>query len=132
MTHGTRVLRSTALVAFLATSFSAAACSGDGPTGPSAVADAPAHVVVTLNVSSWDFHAIGEKAQLHATVSGSPASPLWESSDHGVAIIDEDGLLTATGAGMAMITAWVGTAYAEVIVSVTPTSTVFDSTQIGH
>ena len=109
MKHATIDLHSKALTALLSISMlSMAACSGDSPTGPSALSDGSADVRVTLNVSSLEFHEIGESAQLHASVNGSDQSPRWESSNPEVAIIDEDGLVTAVGGGLASGVAWPG------------------------
>ncbi len=96
-----------------------AACGGDSPTGPAASLGEVA-VTVSLNVTAWEFHAIGQSAQLIALVNGSEQIPLWESSDPGVAVIDQDGIVTSVGWGTAMIRVYVGLAVAEAVVTVSP------------
>ncbi len=117
------------LVTLAVAALSLAACSGDGPTGPAA-ASGEAAVIVSLNVNSWQFHAIGQSAQLIAEVNGSGQIPLWESSDPSVAVIDQDGLVTSVGWGVAMIRVHVGLAVAEAVVTVSPHLT--SLLDVGH
>jgi len=133
MKHATIDRHSKALTTLLSISIlSMAACSGEGPTGPIALSDGPADVTVTLNVSSLDFHEIGASAQLHASVNGSDESPRWESSNSGVAIIDEDGLVTAVGGGLAIVRVYVGSSYAEAVINVSPLDGLYDQARIGR
>ena len=61
---------------------------------------------LTLDKSILTLHS-GESQQLTATVLPADASPAvqWTSSDQSIAVVSSDGLVSATGAGQATITA---------------------------
>lgn len=133
MKHPTIDSHSKTLSALLSiTMLSLAACGGDGPTGPDTLPDGQADVRVTLNVTAWDFYEIGASAQFHATVNGSDQIPRWESSNPNVAVIDESGLVTAVGAGWAIVRVYVGSAYAEAVISVVRLDGLIDGMQTGR
>ena len=99
----------------LAAVATAAGCA-DGPTDPAY----PAAVTVSPATAALD--ALGATVQLRAEVRDQNAEVMagvtvgWTSSDASVASVDAAGLVTATGSGLALITAQAGAAlgYAEV------------------
>ena len=63
---------------------------------------------ITLDNTSISLSSLGEAVQLSATVGPDNAidkEVIWHSSDEGVATVDQNGLITATGKGEAIITA---------------------------
>lgn len=84
---------------------------------------------LTLSPSAVSFTALDQTQQLSASVSDQAGNPLteasvsWSSSNGAVATVSSTGLVTATGAGNAQITATAGSAnaVAEVAVVQTPT-----------
>ena len=79
---------------------------------------------ITLEPSEVTLMAIGETAQLTATVSDSrgelidDAGVEWSSNDPTVASVNEEGLVTAVANGITLITAQSGTATASATVTV--------------
>lgn len=89
---------------------------------------------VSLNKSRITINGLGEKYQLKATVhpdDASNKSVVWTSSDEGVCIVSEFGLVTAVEAGMATITVVTvdggKTATCEVIVKIPVQSITFNA-----
>lgn len=82
---------------------------------------------IVIEPQSATLMSIGETVQLAATVldqNGQPvagADVTWQSSDTGVAIIDDKGLVTAVSEGSTRITARAGNASASMTVSVVQT-----------
>jgi len=76
---------------------------------------------ITLVPKEFHFYDIGEKKQLTATVlpENAHTNIVWTSSDESVAIVNDSGIVTAVGSGLATITATAGkkTATCEVKVS---------------
>ena len=91
------------------------ACGGTEPRIPSALA---------LSTNMLSFAAVGEEQQLDPSITDQDGNPLpeetvsWSSSDPGVASVTQDGLVTARGAGSAVITASAGTVTATAQVTV--------------
>ena len=105
-------------------------------TAQSGTATASARVTViqaagdiTLEPSEVTLIAIGETAQLTATVSDSrgeliaDAGVEWSTSDPAVASVDEEGLVTAVKNGSAQITATAGNASATAYITVSQAAT---------
>lgn len=113
----TRTMR--ALSGWAALLGSIAACGGTDPRIPTSVS------LSTLAVS---FTALGQTQQLFPSVTDQDGKPLtaadvtWTSSNSGVASVSPSGVVTATGAGSAGVTATSGlaTATAQVAVVQTP------------
>lgn len=99
------------------------ACDDDSPTDPGSV---PAQV--TLTPAEMTFTAVGDTARFTVAVHNAageflPDAPVtWVSSDTGIATVDTAGLVTATGFGVAMITATSGEAEGTADVTVTDLS----------
>ena len=98
------------------------ACGGDDPVDP------PVATTVAVSPATATFAALGETAQLTATVRDQNgdimpgASVRWASGDGAVATVDANGLVTATGNGTAMITATSGAANGTASVTVAQTA----------
>jgi hypothetical protein len=99
----------------------ASGCGGGGnvePTVPTTAA---------LNVVTVSLTAVGQTAQLSATITDQHGNPIdspaltWTSSNGAVATVSQSGLVTATGSGSAVITVSAGSASAEAGVTVTQT-----------
>ena len=88
------------------------------------VEQVPATIVITVDPDATTLTEIDQTLQLTATVSDAndvaieDAAVSWSSSDESVATVDEDGLVTAVGNGMADITAAAGEASGMVGISV--------------
>jgi len=112
--HAVEVRRRVALLALLA------GCGGTDPRIPSTVA---------LSSSSLTFTSLGQTQQLSPSITDQDgqslpdASVSWSSSNDQVAGVNQNGLVTATGAGSATITAAAGSASATAEVSVVQTPT---------
>ena len=97
------------------------ACGDSGPSEPS-VPPAPADV--NVSPGSVAFAALGDAAQLTATVLDQNGQVMqgqtvtWASSAPAVAVVDASGLVTAAGNGAATITATAGRASGNADVSV--------------
>lgn len=72
-------------------------------------------VTVTPATLSLDLH---ESKQLTATKSNTVASIVWSSADTGVVTVDQNGTVTAVGAGQTAVTATAGTAKGTCVVTV--------------
>ena len=78
------------------------------------VAQVPAGIVIAVDPDSTTLTEIDQTLQLAATVSDAndvaieDAAVSWSSSDESVATVDDEGLVTAVGNGMADITATAG------------------------
>jgi hypothetical protein len=101
-----------------------AACDGGGPVAV-AVADAqPDSIHVSPALASLEM---GSTAQLSATVHDARGAPIadfpvtWSSNGESVATVTADGLVTATGAGTAAITARAGSISHSALLTVTRT-----------
>ncbi len=87
-----------------------AAC-GDSSTAPP-----PVPASLTVSPASLDFDAVGDTAQLTATVVDqngqvmAGATVMWESSDPAVAAVSAAGLVTSAANGSATVTATAGSA----------------------
>lgn len=90
------------------------------------VADKEIKVIVnepTLTIEQANVSiAVGETAQLNATVQGASQTITWTSSDTSVATVDENGVVTAVKAGTATITATANGVEKTVEISVTAQS----------
>jgi hypothetical protein len=111
------LLRREALVTALL--FALGACNGSEPNVPTAL---------TLDPATVSFTALDQTQQLTASVADQNGNPLdanvtWTSSNNAVATVNSAGLVTATGAGTAQVTAAAGSAEASAQVSVTQTPT---------
>ena len=88
------------------------------------VAQVPAGIVIAVDPDSTTLTEIDQTLQLAATVSDAndvaieDAAVSWSSSDESVATVDDEGLVTAVGNGMADITATAGEASDMVSISV--------------
>jgi hypothetical protein len=71
-------------------------------------------------VPSLTLEAVGDAAQLEATVAGSDLLPIWESLDPAVATVTRAGMVTAVSAGTARVRARIGSSAAEGTVTVLP------------
>ena len=60
---------------------------------------------LSLNMTAQTLTYIGQSVQLNATVTPSSSSVVWSSNNTSVATVDQDGKVTAVGAGNATITA---------------------------
>lgn len=84
---------------------------------------------ITVTPPSVTFTALGQTQPLSASVSDQNGNPLpdagvsWSSNNAAVATVGSNGMLTAVGAGTALIQASAGGATAEVPVTVTQTPT---------
>lgn len=84
------------------------ACAGDG-TGIDPRANAVASVAVTSQTDS--LFSLGETAQFTATAMNADGTALsgqtfkWSSSDESIAVVDDDGTVTAVANGVAQISA---------------------------
>jgi hypothetical protein len=100
-----------------------AACSGDGASGPTVVAD------ITLDTEAVVLDATGQARQLTATVVDedgdevSDAPIEWSTSNAAIVTVSETGLLVAQGPGTAEVTAAVGEVSATATVGVNSIAT---------
>ncbi|MCY4544861.1 MAG: Ig-like domain-containing protein, partial [Gemmatimonadetes bacterium] len=84
----------------------------------------PVATTVTVDPASHTFEAIGETVQLAAVVLDRrenaimDATVTWSSGNEAVATVDEDGLVTAVGNGIAEITAEAGDAMGSAMITV--------------
>ncbi len=79
-----------------------------GSNIPVALTDSPYVYVSEVSVSPSDITLTEDSVQLEAEITPENATDTavyWKSSDHSVAEVDENGLVTAVGAGTAVITA---------------------------
>jgi hypothetical protein len=103
-------------------------CGGDGgPSEPSVPAD------VSLDPTNLPFNALGQTQQLTATVTDQRGNPItdasvsWSSSDPAVVTVSPEGLVTAVGAGSAVVTAEVAELSATAAVSVVQAVAAFEA-----
>lgn len=107
----TPLARVATILVVLAATFLAAAC-GDGTTEPPP--DPPRATTVRVDPDAVELTFFGETVQLRADVldqngrAMAGAAVTWASDDTSVATVDESGLVTATGMGIAAITATAG------------------------
>lgn len=110
-------------------------CVITGTTSNGKVATSKVHVTIpatgiTLNTNQLNLQTLNGNttAQLTATVepAGSSDSVQWSSSDTNVAIVDNNGFVTAIGEGTAIITAKAGNVSKQVRVQVIVPVTSFD------
>jgi len=102
----------------------------DGATGSASVTVSPRPVQVTLNPTSANLTAAGQTVQFVATsrdingntISLQPADYTWTTSSASVVTVSTTGLATATGSGVALVTARIGTVGASAQVTVTQTA----------
>ena len=110
--------------ALLAVALLAAGCGGDDPVEPPTPPPSAVPTTVTITPDAADFESLGETVQLAATVldqngqAMAGASVTWTTSDAGVATVSSGGLVTATGNGMASVTATAGGATGSASVTV--------------
>ncbi len=98
-----------------------ASCGGDSPTTPTQSNETVQVTVTIVDPGNLTLDAIGATLQLTATVTttGTRApSVKWGSSNTSVALVSDEGLVTALGNGTTKITARAGTASAAVDVAV--------------
>ena len=92
------------------------------------VTQAPASVTVAVESGTTTLAAIGQTLQLTVSVSDANDHPIaepavtWTSSDEAVVTVDQDGLVTAVGNGMADVVAMAGAVSDMVSVTVMETS----------
>ncbi len=92
------------------------------------VAQAPASVTVAVESGTTTLAAIGQTLQLTVSVSDANDHPIaepavtWTSSDEAVVTVDQDGLVTAVGNGMADVVATAGDVSDMVSITVMETS----------
>ncbi len=92
------------------------------------VAQAPASVTVAVETGTTTLAAIGQTLQLTVSVSDANDYPIdepavtWTSSDEAVVTVDQDGLVTAVGNGMADVVAMAGDVSDMVSITVMETS----------
>ena len=92
------------------------------------VAQAPASVSIAVESGATTLTVIGQTLQLTVSVSDANDNPIaesdvtWTSSDEAVVTVDQDGLVTAVGNGMADVVAMVGDASHMVSITVMETS----------
>ncbi len=98
-------------------------CGGsDVPTGPQ---EDPRAATISLSRAELSFSALGESGTLRATVLDQyeavlPDAPLaWASTDPSVAAVSGDGVVTAMGAGSALVEVTSGSAAAQARITVT-------------
>ena len=88
------------------------------------VAQVPESILIAVDPDSTPLTEMGQTLQLTASVSDANDVPIddalvtWSSSNESVATVDEEGLVTAVGSGMADITATAGEVSQSVAVTV--------------
>lgn len=120
-------------VVLLATALLSLAACGAGPSAPAAqepAAPVAAPVAGTLEAqANAGTLIVGQTRQLNVTVGGRPPQPgevVWTTSNAAVATVTQTGLVTATGAGNAVIRAALASyrsAYVDFTLTVTAVST---------
>lgn len=94
-----RIVLSVTLACMLACAFTLAGCTGGGISEN----NIDKHVVLSCN---FDYLSVGDVRRYYATINPSSAGYelVWKTSDENVATVDENGTVTAVGAGVTTLT----------------------------